>query len=326
MKKLLLKLIAALSLPIFLSYLYVMIFPMYYLNADCITFRYQRDYVHKNSDYNDVLIMGDSIGQSGILTYGIDNMDTYNIALMSATSAEMYIALRNYLENHDAPQAVIMIFSSVSLVENVHLSDFAFRSEYYSWSELTELYKKGHELKDPYWDASGIEFDILRNYLRDPTLFLPVVNERSFFTRYDINIKQYNNLVQHKGWMSYGEEEENFETDYIAQTDHFEVLPMHDHYIRQIIELCEENGIRIIIEQPPIKESSIGNIRENVISEYEGYYRELQEDHPYAVINPSIVYYSNEYFGDYTHLNQDGAKKFTEEIFDKYFPEDNTQL
>ena len=325
MKKLLLKLITVLSLPVILSYLYVLIFPDYYMNTDQTAWMWQKDHVTGNSDHNDIIIMGDSCAQSGILPYDKDGLNVYNLSIFSCTSVEMYISLRNYLENHDAPQAVVMMFSVKNyfphdwLYED-RIYEYTFSTEYYSVSEAYELYKKGRELDDPIWGSYNILFNILNYYyLKNPVIFLPALNNGNFFGRYDANKWQYEYLEQNKGWMSWGNEAESYANDYIAGLKHFNVMPMQDYYLRQMIELCRENDIKIVIEQPPAKESSIGNIPENVINEFEGYFTQLQQDYPYAFINTSLTYYSNDNFTDADHLNLRGAEKLTAEIFDKYF-------
>ena len=322
MKKILLKLIAALSVPIILWYSYVLIFPVYYMDGEYPHNKQQKDYVNLNTDHNDILIIGDSAAKADMLTYSVNGMSVYNIALSSATSVEAYISLRNYLEDHDAPEAVIALFSVRSLTSNEWLRTRMLYFHYYSLPELYELYKKGSELNDPYWNADGIEVSILRYYFRDPTLYLAAICNSNFFGRYETNTQVYEQAAQDRGWLVFGTDEDNYDTADIENLEHFEVMPMQDCYIRKIIELCRENDIDIIIEQPPIKESAASGTLENVITEFEEYFTRLQEDHPDARINTSPVFYSNTYFCDYAHLNPKGAEKFSEEIYAKYFPSD----
>lgn len=322
MKKLLLKLIAALSVPVILWYLYVLIFPVYYMDDEYPHNKQQKDYVNLSSDHNDILIIGDSAAKAAMTAHSIDGMSVYNIALSSATSVETCISLRNYLENHDAPEAVIALFSFRSLTSNEWLETRMFYFHYYSLPELYELYKNGRELDDPYWNADGIESDILRYYLRDPKLYLAAIYNSNLFGRYEKNTQIYKQAEHDRGWLVFGTSEDNYDTADIEKAEHFDVMPMQDYYLRQIIELCKENDIRIIIEQPPIKESAISGTRENVISEFEEYFTKLQEEYPDALIDTSPIFYSNTYFCDYGHLNPKGAEKFTEEIYAKYFPSD----
>lgn len=324
MGKLLLKLAAILGVPILLLYSYVLIFPTYYMDKEYTSMEQQKDYVNKNNSYNDILIIGDSTAKADMLAYDIGNMSVYNISLEACTSVESYVSMRNYLKSHSVPETVIMIFSPMSLASNEYFYTRILYCGFYSRSEMTEMYKKGRELNDPYWNADGVGIDILRYYLRDPVLFLPAIRNSNFFGRYDVNTGYYKQLEQDKGWMTIGNADESYEQDFIAGLDTFEVLPMQNYYFHQLIDLCEENDIEVIIEQAPIKESSVGEIRENVISEYEEYFRQLKKDHPDITVNSSLVYYGNEYFGDYAHLNIKGAEKFTEEIFDKYFADEDT--
>lgn len=325
MKKILLKMISVLIVPFILLYLYILLFPMCYMNNEYPIWKQQKDYVNKNNDHNDVLIVGDSSAKTGILTSGFDGMNVYNISILSGTSVEIYVSLRNYLENHDAPGSVIMMFSVRDLISNGYLYDYILFFNYYSWQEMNEMYEKGQELNDPYWGSDIIKTYMLKSYLRDPMHYMTAVNNSGFFGRYPSNKKRYEQLENDRGWMIMGTNDENYDADYISELEHFEVLPMQDNYIRQIIELCEENDIEIIIEQAPIKESSRGMIRENVVSEFEEYFGQLQKDYPDAKIESTLVYYSNNYFTDVDHVNLRGAEKFTAEIFDKYFTDNDKQ-
>ncbi|MCH5193785.1 MAG: hypothetical protein J1F11_07490 [Oscillospiraceae bacterium] len=322
MKKLLLKLISVLSVPIILWYLYALNFTAYYMDDEYPHCMQQKDHVNNSSDYNDIIIIGDSATKADMLAYSVGDKSVYNISLSSATSVEAYISLRNYLENHGSPETVIAMFSVKSLTSNEWLRTRMLYFRYYSLSELSELYKKGRELKDPYWTADGIEGDMLRYYLRDPGLYLPAVRNSNFFGRYDANTRIYEQTAQDRGWLSFGTNENNYDEADIEKLEHFEVVPMQDYYIHKIIELCEEKDIDLIIEQIPIKESALEETDENVLDEFEGYFTELQNDYPDVTINPSPVFYSNVYFCDYAHLNPVGAEKFTAEIYDKYFPDD----
>ena len=238
MKKLFFKLISALSVPVILWYLYTLNFPMYFMDDEYPHCIQQKDYVNRNSDHNDILIIGDSAAKADMLPYSIGDMSVYNISLSSATSVEAYISLRNYLENHGAPETVIAMFSVKSLTSNEWLHTRMLYFHYYSLSELTELYKQGRELKDPYWNADGMGLDMLRYYLRDPVLYLPAIRNSNFVGRYDVNTGVYEQAAQERGWITFGTDEDNYDESDIEKLEHFEVVPMQDYYIHKIIELC----------------------------------------------------------------------------------------
>lgn len=319
MGKLLLKLASAAMVPVVLWYVYILSFPMYYLDIEYPGWIQQKDYVNKNSDYNEILVFGDSSAKCSICTDCDDNLGIYNLALAGSISAESYVSLRNYLKAHEKPETVIVMFAALTLVSQLSFFDRTLYFNFYSMPELIEMYNKGQELNDPFWASNGIESEILKYYLKYPDYYLAAVNNSNLFDRYDENMERYMQLEQSKGWISYGTADGNYDDDFIATLQEFKVGTIEDFYIRKIIELCEENGIEIIIEQPPIKESSISVISESVVSEFEGYFRQLQKDYPYAIINTSLVYYENEYFGDVHHLNREGAERFTAELIDKYF-------
>ena len=319
MAKLLLKLASAAMVPVVLWYVYMLVFPMYYMDDEYPYWKQQKDYVNNNGECNDIIILGDSTTKAAFCTDCDDNLSIYNLALGGATSAEMYVTLRNYLKAHDKPKTVVMMFAAKNLVSHPKFWDRTIYFNFYSWSELEELYKKGQELNDPFWTEDGVELKLLKYYFKDPNRYLAAVNNSSFFGRYSENVNLYEQLERDKGWMSFGTSDGAYGENFISTLESFETGSMEDNYIRRIIELCGENDIEVIVEQPPVKASAIGEIRENVLSEYEGYFLQLQQDYPYARVNTSLAYYDNVYFGDEDHLNRKGAEMYTAEIIDKYF-------
>lgn len=319
MAKLLLKLASAAMVPVVLWYVYMLVFPMYYMDDEYPYWKQQKDYVNSNSDYNDILILGDSTAKSDICTDLDDDLSMYNLAIGGATSTELYVSFRNYLKVHDKPKAVIMMFASRTLVSNPSFWGRTIYFNFFSWSELEELYEIGKELNDPIWTSDWLRLNILRYYFKDPNHYLAAVNNSSLFGRYSENVNMYEQVERDKGWMLFGTEDGAYGENYLTTLESFKVGPMEDYSIRRIIELCEENDIEIIVEPPPAKTSDLGEIQENVLSEYEAYLQQLQQDYPYALVNTSLAYYDNEYFGDDNHFNRKGAEMYTAEIIDKYF-------
>ena len=88
--------------------------------------------------------------------------------------------------------------------------------------------------------------------------------------------------------------------------------------MNKCIELCKENGIQVIIEQHPINESTYANMSNEYKQEYMEYMKSLQEKYPEIIVNTEYNICPNDWLGDFSHLNENGATKFTTQLKEKY--------
>ena len=104
----------------------------------------------------------------------------------------------------------------------------------------------------------------------------------------------------------------------ITGKQHFQVLPIIDYYMDKCIEQCEENGIQVIIEQHPINESTYANMSNEYKQEYMDYMKSLKEKYPEIIVNTEYNICESDWLGDFSHLNENGATKFTMQLKEKY--------
>ena len=82
---------------------------MYIYDEEYASYKQTMDYVTNSNEYNKNLIFGDSVAKAGIIPKNISD-DTYNISLAGATTIEEYYILQDYLENHEPPKNLIMMY------------------------------------------------------------------------------------------------------------------------------------------------------------------------------------------------------------------------
>ena len=82
--------------------------------------------------------------------------------------------------------------------------------------------------------------------------------------------------------------------------------------------MCLEKDIQVIIEQHPINVSTMANIKEGFKTDYKDYMDRLKKKYPAIIVNSEFEVKPDDWFGDFSHLNPNGAKHFTYELNDKY--------
>lgn len=92
--------------------------------------------------------------------------------------------------------------------------------------------------------------------------------------------------------------------------------PYNETYLNKILKLCEEKGVRVILVTTPITKSFL--CRYNNFDVSLSYYRKLAEEHGYDFFDFNLYREKEELFPDktmfydITHLNPDGADRFSE--------------
>jgi len=315
-------------------------FGMYIYDEEYASYKQTMDYVNNESnDYNSVLIFGDSVAKAGVIPQVISE-DTYNISMAGATTIEQYYIMKNYLEHHEAPKTLIMMYF---IGANDSIDDFFWNRTLYfnclTTAQFNEIVANGaFENYRPVEKENGVEierdeasykfyekgnFGAKINFwqykLASPTKYYAAIKNAMFEKRYEVNQKEYETSQENKGQHYFGTEA-SFEPNNVTITgkQHFEVLPIIDIYMNKCIELCKENGIQVIIEQHPINESTYANMSGDYKKEYMDYMKSLKEKHPEIIVNTEYNVCPSDWLGDFSHLNENGATKFSEELKEKY--------
>ncbi len=309
--------IFVLMIPFICISLIISQFPMNFLDGEYAYFYQNEEYSESHKNYCRVLIIGDSVAKSSWLPEKLSD-DTYNFALGGTSPVEEYYYLRNYLQNNDVPEYVILTqgighFMTIDTLWN--------RSVYFhriGTSEILDIYRKSKEVGDEsIFDENSLA-DLFLYNIYSPTFYSTAFFRGLITDRYNENITMYNNVVNNKGQIQFGQEDCVDDVNHMADYTSFDYCKIADYYFREMIKLCRENNIKFIYQSAPFNESTYKNLHEQFIKEYDNYMEQIQEDFPETVINSDIFYFENDCFGDMLHLNINGTIKFSEEMKSKY--------
>lgn len=311
--------------PAILLIVFTLLCPDCYLDEEYPSWRYTMNVVsgkaHVGVNY-DTLILGDSGAMSSFAPEVLSGDDSVvNLAVGGGTSLEMYYFLKQYLECHEAPKNIVMMYAPFHYF---NIDNYETRTMYFKAipvKYLSDVYEMAEKCgKQEIYGRDGVWGDISCR-LGLPTKYLPAITAAKFVGRYKDNTSSYEKLLASRGYGTFGTldgcDELSYECSYTAMepgTDYYLVTL----YINAIYMLCWEEGINLTIVQPALNEASYNQLNPNYKMQYEQYLEVLADKLPMVLVETKLRCYPNEYFGDVSHLNEKGAKLFSEEIKELY--------
>lgn len=295
------------------------LWPMKFMDGEYAWYESNRQYSLHHDEYCRVLIMGDSTAKSAWFPPDLSS-DTYNFALGGTSPIEEYYLLKEYLQQNPVPE---YLFYTTGVLHFTVAETLWDRSVYFHRFKAEDVYDLLKALKAS-GDYSAIEGNKTIEDLVLYEVYSPVKYSTAFFKgllsagRYDENMRKKASVEANKGYTSFGETEDHDGANYYVEYDSFQPSRLIDGYFRKIIELCEENDIHFIFENPPINTASFNGLNENFVSDYKAYLTALQKDYPSADINSELYCYDGSYFGDRTHMSKQGARLYTNKMRNKY--------
>lgn len=308
--------------PIIAIILYTALCPFSYMDNEFPAWKYKKELQSGQVRYEntDTLILGDSGAMSALIPEKVCD-DAVNLAAGGATSIEMYYFLKNYLNNNEAPENIVIMFSPFhySAIDNFDTRTVYFRA--LSVKDAIELYREAGKLCAESVYRKGAVGDELAARLYLPTKYLPALYNARFITRYDENRTLYERIADSRGHGYFGTAEScsdlNYEAKYtqMPESGDAALLAM---YMDKLLDECERTGGRVILLQPAMNEESFDALDDNYVTEYTSYIEALGDRHPAVEVETHIRRYQDDCFGDAMHLNEKGAARFSEEI-SEYF-------
>lgn len=307
------------ALPLILFAVVLAVWPMRIFDKEYPMWQWQKDTLTDETVQADVVFLGDSLMQSGVMpTLWGDG--ALSLALGGASSIEMRYSLETYLEYHDTPKLVIMGYGQNHYME---LSSFWERNAYFHYMPLLEqakVLRRAAELDDlSLFETDSPYADMLAYACYSPKEYLPayfgMMEERG---RLKLNLEWYAYTGEMRGYHLNGTQESNGLATDSVMYEEFIVSPLLDEQIREILTICSENGIQVVIERPPLNLASEQAMHEAFAAQYVEYLNQLAADYPGIIVNTVIEVYPDDCFGDHEHLNARGAERYTQSLILRY--------
>lgn len=323
----------ALILPFFILLpLYCRFFPFYYMDEEYAMYRQQYDFVHgslsgageaENTDFRDpeVLIIGDSRAKAAFDPVYLSDKPNklYNLALGGTTPIEGYYTLKNYLDCHEKPKQVVLSYAPMHLMDVDTLWTRCIYFHTFGRDEFEDLVLNAEELQNT-------ENILIKNYRLEylmyqlylPNKYATALKKSAFFTRYPKTTKKYEQMIAGRGHTFYGTADYSDGIDGEAKVSDFQPSDVIIWYMQRIFQLCESEGIDVIVEPAPVNETSYGIITHEFKEHYRAIMNAFSKKNETCEIYTDFYCYSNDNFGDADHLNARGVERFCSEMKQKY--------
>lgn len=321
----LLKKLVIICLPIIILFQVICAaFPMYYLDNEYAMYKQQKDYISENNDYNRVLILGDSRAKASFMPSQLGE-DVYNISLGGISPVESYYMLTEYLENHQAPEYLVLAYAPMHLCEasdendNFVLWKRCIYFHTFNDKDFFDLAKNSKNFENTYLvDRDHLYLEYFMHKIYFPTKYAVALQKAMFSNRHQVNVEKYNQMIEQKGYSLFGTSGENGGVNGEAKLNDFKASDLSDYYLNAIFALCREKNIQVVLEQLPMTETSYIIIKDDFYLHYDMYLADLQAKNTDVRISRAVQYFDNSLFGDSDHLNTDGAVAFCQMMRDRY--------
>lgn len=292
---------------------------------------YTRIMIHEmyNSEQNiDVLFVGSSHCYRSIIPSIMDNninKYTFNLGTSSQDMDGSLALIKETLKYHDVSEIYLEMYYSIALSEaylereqltkTYIISDYMRPSlnklEYLLEASSREHYPNSFIVARRNWDKIfdiNYIFNLINQKSQDSYINYRWIRNENDIEYYEergfvANISSLESMVSwnNSAW-------DSIETNYISQD--------WENSLYEIIDLCEKNGITLVLFTAPMPASTI--IGKTNYDEYINYVRNIATQHNIKYYDFNLCkdsYFStinNEYFMDNSHLNLAGAEAFSE--------------
>lgn len=312
------KLILTISALYATFFLYIEFFPNYYNTVNNTRWRITKKILSKEIDISDTtvnfLFIGDSRVNAGIDLLKIPN--SWSFASGGSTPVEMYFILEKYLQNYPKPDTIFFSISPRLLQKTLIFWDYAVRNDFITYNDFAEI-EKHRQTADvielcPKGKFLLYKLNYIRYYQSD------IFTNRVFFAK-EKNEQMLTWVLTHNGQRLHeGLRDSCSELNYETKFSNFSPPPLFDFYFNKIFETCQKEGIYIFFDVMPMNYSSSKKLNVNFIAEYKDYINSYQNKYPDFLFSDTLIFYPDKYFGDESHLNVKGQKKYTEYFFNLY--------
>ena len=322
MKKFILKLFVIIIITYITVFLYIEFFSIRYNNINNTRWQVTSNILSKSLDISDTTINSLFLGESRV-NAGIDLMkipNSWSYATGGCTPIEIYYMLNKHITNYSTPDTVFLSISPRFLSEKLAFWHYAVRNDFFSYSEFHEILTNHKKFeKDTLLACCPVVKFVLykSNYIGyyQSDLF----KNRVFFGRTN-NKLMISWILEHNGQRFHQNlKEQSSDLNYETKYNSFIPSELLDSYFNEICKLCRENNIFLIFDFMPMNESSQQKLNPIFINEYKNYIQTYQKKYIEFSISDTLIFYEDIYFGDQSHLNTKGQKKYTEYLKDKYF-------
>ncbi|MFI2743091.1 hypothetical protein ACG2LH_10155 [Zhouia sp. PK063] len=317
-------------------YAICLLLPFHYFNGEYPMWKHKMNIVKQHSNYRNY-VLGDSRAIAGLDAH-ILGEQYYNLALGGGTPMEGYYQLRKSIESGKKIDTLIISYAPIHFEQSEMFWDRQVKYNFYSLADVQEIFNILNSGNEIFWEYDGEKYysnaDLKKwqqkaffiHYKSPITLRTEL--SKSFLLRGISNYKVYQEISDRKGSFDFGKAAVSHELNVEAQRTHFEPKNIILNSLKNTFALAKAHQIQVIYVSAPMNETSYNALHEPYKNGVLTMYAELQKEFPEVIFKDNgLVFYNDQFFGDPSHLNQNGRNKFTLETkkhLKSAFPNINT--
>jgi hypothetical protein len=295
---------------------------------------YQKRFVHSHTpgQHARTLVTGDSRAWFGILPDRLGK-DAVSIALPATRPLEGYYLLADYLDHHPAPERVVLSYAPTSWGAGLTgFWDQACGFKFLSLPRCFEVLYRYHRLRH---QAPMLTYDFWNDCLKSVLYavnYFPLYRNGMLDVLFGPGFVSPSNILTDQRLraqsMTGGEigKSPNLRSDdpkHLVKLQNMPSKSLQIEYFVRTLRLCESRGIQIVYMTSPVYEAVFSGMAESfkrdiktIIETSVGSVKGVR-----TFYRTDIPSYPAELFADGSHLNREGAVRFTSEIADLMLPE-----
>lgn len=271
-----------------------------YMNDDYVSWLDVKEKIsQRNDQHYNFIVMGDSRAKATFMPnlFDDDFYNSTNLALPASTPIEGYFTLQKYLENNDAPESLLIGYSSLLLATPYFYIGNTVKFRYLDNKDYDQITRTAKVLND---DEIIGAIDP-KEYLYFTGKYLTDLYAGLRNMRWQSNKKVAEQLLTSKGHV-YGFVHENADGDsteiLLGRFEHSKIIR---HYLEKLLALANEHNIDVYWYTYPINRNSYEKLPNEFLASYQAYIDELSQQFGFTVLS-EFYPLDAKYFGDPDHL------------------------
>jgi len=273
----------------------------------------------------DTVVIGDSRSVAGFIPGIIP--DTVNYGLGGGTPIDIYYLIRRVMACPHKPKRVLMSFSMDQLAEDPWFWRSSALFGFMSFADLEEVRRRSRALGDTsiFAPPTFLDIDAMLNdwlYAKHfPSFYVGPLLRGGLIGRLAMNRRIAAETDQALGHHGFGTDAGCDQVSPDAAIRSFVPSPINDDYLRRTLALLTGNGADVEFISAPVNAATYAALSPVAAAQYRYYILSLARDVPhFRVVGDPLSHWDNRWFGDYeSHLNEDGARRFSAQVVASIF-------
>ena len=269
----------------------------------------------KNQHIN--AILGDSRAMAAINPLELSK-NYANFSLGGSSFFEGYVTLKTLLKTNRI-DTLILCYSPVhyeqtsgNLLNRTVVFNLLERTDIQELNANEALFNASIEHKKLSSEGSLSQAERYLRWMRFPFAYrstmLSNYQLNAKVSKFEKEVKQ--ELDQYRGHVFFGRGIWAFGAAEEAREDSFVASPVINHYFNEMAKLIINNQITCYLVSPPMSETTFKYSKPHYISAYKNHIKSIKSRYPQLHVDTSMLVLSQTHFGDVSHVNLLGCKRF----------------